>query len=85
MKLNLTDQARWIIGAILLSVGSILFVVGWTSPFWPPDAVWWGLPWVKTIFPLLAAGTFVVLFFISLWVLSKTTPSSSVTGQISES
>ncbi len=85
MEFNFTDQTKWIIATILLSVSCVLFVIGWTSPFWPPEAEWLGLPWAKTIFPLLISSTFVVLFSIGLWVLSQTAPSYSVTVQESES
>lgn len=71
MELNLTDQSRWGIATIFLVVGTVLFVAGWTSPFLPaPES----LLWMKTVFPFVASIGFIILFFMSLWILSKTTP-----------
>jgi hypothetical protein len=71
MKLNLTNQSRWGLVTLLLVIGSVLFVAGWTSPFLPvPESLFW----MKTIFPIVASLGFVLFFFVSLWVLSNTTP-----------
>ena len=71
MELNLTNRARWGLATLLLVIGTVLFVVGWTSPFLPvPDTLFW----MKTVFPIVASLSFVLFFFVSLWILSKTTP-----------
>lgn len=70
MQLNLTNQSRWGLAVLLLIIGNVLFVAGWTSPFLPvPDS----LLWMKTVFPIVASLGFVLFFFVSLWILSKTT------------
>ncbi|MFX0077986.1 MAG: hypothetical protein ACFE8O_01990 [Candidatus Hermodarchaeota archaeon] len=71
MQLNLTNQSRWGLATILLVIGTVLFVAGWTSPFLPvPDSLFW----MKTVFPIAASLGFVFFFFVSLLILSKTTP-----------
>ncbi|MFX1299650.1 MAG: hypothetical protein ACFFDE_01805 [Promethearchaeota archaeon] len=71
MQLNLTNQSRWGLATILLVIGVVLFVAGWTSPFLPvPDSLFW----MKTVFPIAASLGFVFFFFVSLLILSKTTP-----------
>ena len=71
MELNLTNRSRWGLATLLLVVGMVLFVAGWTSPFLPvPESLFW----MKTVFPIVASLGFVLFFFVSLWILSKTTP-----------
>jgi hypothetical protein len=49
----------------------VLFVAGWTSPFLPvPDSLFW----IKTVFPIASSLGFVFFFFVSLLILSKTSP-----------
>lgn len=70
VQLNLTNQSRWGLAILLLVIGNVLFVASWTSPFLPvPDTLFW----VKTVFPVVASLGFVLFFFLSLWLLAKTT------------
>ena len=58
----------------LLVIGSILFVLGWTAPFWPPNFPIWNLPFMKTVFPLITSIIFIALLLYSLLILSRTSP-----------
>ena len=70
--MELTNHGKWLLGSTLISVASILFVIAWTAPFWPPSFGWLSLPLVKTIFPIVVMIGFVVLFLYGIIVLSKT-------------
>ncbi len=71
MQLNLTNQSRWVLAVLFQLIGTVLFVAGWTSPFLPvPDTLFW----MKTVFPIAASLGFVLFFFVSLLILSKTPP-----------
>ena len=79
IPMELTNQEKWLIGSTLLSVGSILFVIGWTAPYWPPWGGWLSLPLMKTLFPVLAMSGFVIFFLYGLAILSQTvTPPTQV-------
>ena len=71
MQLNLTNQSRWVLAVLFQLIGTVLFVAGWTSPFLP---VPYTLFWMKTVFPIAASLGFVLFFFVSLLILSKTPP-----------
>ena len=72
--MQLTNQGKWLFGIALVSIASILFVVAWTAPFWPPWFGWLGLPVIKTLFPIAVMLIFIVLFLYSLVLLSRTNP-----------
>ena len=72
--MELSNQGKWLLGSTLVTIGTILFIFGWTSPFWPPWFGWLGLPIVKTVFPIAFTLVFIVLFFYGLTLISRTDP-----------
>lgn len=75
--MELTNQGKWLLGSTLISVGSILFVIAWTAPYWPPWFGWLGLPLIKTLFPVVVMLVFIILFLYGLAILSRTNPPQS--------
>jgi len=82
MLMELTNQRKWLLGSILLSIASIVFVVAWTAPFWPPEFGLLSLPLVKTLFPIAVILVFIVLFLYGIILLSRTQPSPTNVDQI---
>lgn len=74
MLSNLSDRGRWTLAFILLTIASIIFAIGWTSPFWPAGYPLLGSDFFKTTFFFISSGIFIVLFFFSLYLLAKTSP-----------
>jgi len=69
-----SDRGRWILGMVLITIASIVFAVGWTSPFWPTGYPILGSEFFKTSFFFIASAIFIGLFFVGIYVLAKTTP-----------
>ncbi|MFX0167763.1 MAG: hypothetical protein ACFE89_08635 [Candidatus Hodarchaeota archaeon] len=72
--MELSNQGKWLLGIIIITLSTILFVLGWTSPFWPPGLGWLGLPIMKTVFPLTVTSLCVLIYFFGLVLLARTDP-----------
>jgi hypothetical protein len=72
MSLPQSDRTRWILGTVLITIASIVFAIGWTSPFWPADYPILGSGFIKTSFFFISSVIFIVLFFVGIYLLAKT-------------
>jgi hypothetical protein len=82
--MELSNQGKWLLGSSLLAIGAILFVIGWTAPFWPPWFGWLGFPVIKTLFPIVVMLVFGGVFMYGLILLSRTDPPPTSVTEINE-
>lgn len=74
MVSKMSDRGRWLLAALLLTIGSIIFAFGWTAPFWPAWVPLLGSDLFKTTYFFISSGIFIGLLIYSLFLLLNTTP-----------